>query len=824
MIDNRSRTIFGGMIAASLLFLAPTLAIGAEQRLLPPSARLVGPNARQRFVVERTEGSVGTADLTSRAVFASDNPRVATVDQAGFVRPAGDGLATITATVDGQVARASISVENQESNESWSFRNHVEPILTKQGCNSGACHGAAAGKNGFRLTLRGYAPEVDHAALTRQALGRRIVKTAPQESLLLLKPTGAIEHGGGVRFATGSHEYQVIAGWIAAGMPGPSAGDAEIRSLRIHPAAVRMEPGQGQQVLVQAAYSDGRVEDVTHWAKFSSTDDGVATVDEAGRLKVSGRGEAYVSVWFASRVGRATVTVPFDTKLDPDVFAKAPRKNPIDEKNLAKLAALRIPPSPDAGDAAFVRRAYLDATGTLPPVGQVEAFLEDRDPDKRTKLVDGLLDRSEFVDYWAYKWSDVLLVSSRKLPGSSMWSFYQFVRRSVANNVPWDRFARSIVTAQGSTLSNGAANFYVMHRDPIDLTESTSMTFLGISLTCARCHNHPLEKWTQDQYYGFANLFARVKLKDGETTGDEVVANATEGEILHPRRGVAMPPQALDAPPIGAEETRDRRVVFADWLGRPDNPYFAKAAVNRVWSNFFGRGLVDPDDDLRASNPPSDEALLDWLVADFVAHHFDMKHLIRTIMTSAAYARSSLPVPGNESDVKFLSHYRVKRLPAEVLLDAISQVTEVATPFAGYPSGWRSLQLPDSKVDSAFLDSFGRPARIATCSCERSAEPSMAQALHLANGTTINEKLRSEASVAARSIARNDGDAAIVDRLFLSALARRPTPSERDRMLKALHDAAAGLTDPKAITTARRQAVEDLYWAALTCQEFLFNH
>jgi hypothetical protein len=824
MIHTLARTIFGGMIATSLLYLAAAQAIGAELRLLPPSARLVGPHARQRFVVVQGDGSVASADMTPHAVFATDNPRVATVDRDGFVRPTGDGLATITATVDGRVARASISVEDHDRDEPWSFRNHVEPILTKQGCNSGACHGAAAGKNGFRLTLRGYAPEVDHAVLTRQALGRRIVKTAPQESLMLLKPTGAIEHGGGVRFAAGSHEYRVIAEWIADGMPGPSADDPEIAALRIFPAAVRMEPGQGQQILVQAVYSDGRVEDVTHWAKFGSTDDGVATVDDAGRLKVSGRGEAYVSILFASRVGRVAVTVPFDTKLDPEVFSRAARRNPIDEKNLAKLAALRIPPSPDAGDAAFLRRAYLDATGTLPPVDRVEAFLEDRDPNKRIKLVDRLLDSPEYVDYWAYKWSDVLLVSSRKLPGPSMWSFYQFVRQSVAKDVPWDRFARSIVTAQGSTLTNGAANFYVMHRDPIDLTESTSMTFLGISLTCARCHNHPLEKWTQDQYYSFANLFARVKLKDGETTGDEVVANATEGEVLHPRRGVAMPPQALDGPIVGAEETRDRRVVFADWLGRPDNPYFARAAVNRVWSNFFGRGLVDPDDDLRASNPPSDEALLDWLVADFVAQHFDMKHLIRTIMTSAVYARSSLPLPGNEADMKFLSHYRVKRLPAEVLLDAISQVTEVPTPFAGYPSGWRSLQLPDSKVDSAFLDSFGRPARIAACSCERSAEPSMAQALHLANGTTINDKLRAEASVAAKSIARNDGDAAIIDRLFLSALARRPTPSERDRMLKALREAVAGLADPKAIATARRQAVEDLYWAALTCQEFLFNH
>jgi hypothetical protein len=819
-----TRTTLGWMIAASILTLVPSLSIGADLRLLPPSVRLVGPHARQRFVVERTAGSIGTADLTAKAAFATDNPRVATVDQDGFVSPVGDGLATVTATSDGQIARASISVEDHDRDEPWSFRNHVEPVLTKQGCNAGACHGAAAGKNGFRLTLRGYGPEIDHAVLTRQALGRRVVKTAPQESLMLLKPTGAIEHGGGVRFAVGSLEYRVFAEWIAAGMPGPSDRDPEIRALNLLPAAVRLEPGQSQQILVQAVYSDGRIEDVTHWARFASTDDGVTAVDDRGKLKVTGRGEAFVSVGFASRVGRVMVTAPFALKPDPKVFAGAPRHNPIDEKNLAKLTALGIPPSPDAGDAAFLRRAYLDATGTLPPASQVEAFLKDSDPNKRARLVDRLLESSQYVDYWAYKWSDVLLVSSRKLPGPSMWSFYQFVRNSVAKNVSWDRFARSIVTSQGSTLSNGAANFYVLHRDPIELSESASMAFLGLSLTCARCHNHPLEKWTQDQYYGFANLFARVKLKDGETAGDEVVANAAEGEILHPRRGIAMLPQPLDAPPMAEGDPRDRRSVFADWLTRPDNPYFARAVVNRVWSNFFGRGLVDPDDDLRVSNPPSDEALLDWLVDDFVAHQFDIKHLIRTIMNSAVYARSSLPVPGNESDTKFLSHYRVKRLPAEVLLDAIAQVTEVPTPFDGYPAGWRSLQLPDSQVASSFLDSFGRAPRIATCSCERSSEPSMAQALHLANGTTVNEKLRSESSIAAKSVARNDRDDAIVDRLFFAALARRPTSAERDRMLKALKESTAGLTDAKAIATARRQAVEDLYWAVLTCQEFLFNH
>jgi hypothetical protein len=819
-----SRLVFGWMIATLAAALGNVQGAGTDVGLLPPAARLVGPHARQRFIVERSVGPVGTADVTSKAVFTIDNPRVAKVDANGFVVPAGDGLATLLATVDGQTVRATISVEDHDRDESWSFRNHVEPVLTKQGCNSGACHGAAAGKNGLRLTLRGYAPEVDHAVLTRQTLGRRVIKTAPQESLLLLKPTGAVEHGGGVRFSPVSLEYNVIAEWIAAGMPGPTASDPEIKALTLYPSAVRLEPGDVQQILVQATYSDGRIEDVTHWSKFGGTDESVAAVDEMGLLKVTGRGEAYVSVWFASQVGRVTVTSPYETKLDPGVFASARRNNPIDEKNLAKLAALKIPPSSDAGDSVFLRRAYLDATGTLPPIDQVELFLKDRRPDKRGQLIDRLLKSPEFVDYWAYKWSDLFLVSSQKLPAPAMWSFYRFVRDAVARNVPWDQFARSIVTAQGSTLSNGAANFFILHRDPIDLTENASMAFMGLALTCARCHNHPLEKWTQDQYYGFANLFGRVKLKDGETAGDAVVANAAEGEILHPRRGIAMRPQPLDGAAMTLDDPHDRRAAFADWLARPDNPYFARAAVNRVWSNFFGRGLVDPDDDLRVSNPPSDQALLDWLVADFIAHRYDVKQLIRTILTSAVYARSSLPVPGNESDTKFLSHYRVKRLPAEVLLDAIAQVTEVPTSFSGYPAGWRSIQLPDSKVENAFLESFGRPARLATCSCERSAEPSMAQTLHLANGKTINEKLRSDSSVAARAIARKDDDDAIVDRLFLASLSRHATASENDRMKRALKDGTPGLKDDRAIATGRRQAIEDLYWAVLTCQEFLFNH
>ena len=818
----RSRSWIASLFVLLITSSAPLPA--SEIGLLPASARLNGPNARQRFLVEVREGDAWVGDRSAAASFAIDNPRVATVSSDGTVTPTGDGMATLSAVVGGQTARASISVENFGRETPWSFTNHVLPVLTKAGCNSGACHGAAAGKNGLRLTLRGYGPEVDYDVLTRQALGRRIVPTAPAESLFLLKPTGAIEHGGGVKFLPDSLEYRVLSGWIAAGTPPPRDDEARIVSLVAHPPAVLLKPGGRQQVLVQARFSDGRVEDVTRWAKFASTDDTVAKVDEAGLVKVEGHGEAGVTVWYASHVQLTTVSVPFETAVDRQVYAKAPRNNPIDEKNLAKLQALRIPPSPDAGDAAFLRRAYLDATGTLPPSDQVDAFLADKDPARRSKRIDLLLESPEYVDYWSYKWSDLFLVSSNKLPPPAMWAFHRFVRRSVAENVSWKEFARSIVTAKGSTLANGAANYFVLHRDPIDLTESSSMAFLGLSLTCARCHNHPMEKWTQDQYYGVASLFARVRLKDGGTPGDVVVSADSEGEMRHPRTGVVMAPQPLDAEAVPPGARGDRREAFADWLAGPENPYFARAIVNRVWRNFFNRGLIDPEDDLRATNPASDEPLMDWLVEDFLAHGYDVKHLIRTIMNSAAYARSSVPVPGNAADGKFLSHYPVKRLAAEVLLDAMARVTEAPTSFAGYPAGWRSLQLPDSKVESTFLSSFGRPERVSTCSCERSAEPSITQALHLANGSTLNEKLRAKDGAVAKAIASKAGDDAILDGLFRVALSRRPTPSERSRLQKSLGEASAGLSDSKAVESAHRQAIEDLYWAVLTSNEFLFNH
>ena len=705
-----------------------------------------------------------------------------------------------------------------------SFRNHVIPVLTKAACNSGACHGALSGKGGLKLSLRGYDPDSDYDSLTRQVAGRRVVKGAPELSLMLLKPTMKIGHGGGTRIQPGSPEFRILSDWIRGGARGPSEKDATVQKLEVSPQSIIRRPGESAILKVTAIYSDGRSEDVTRWVKFSSNENAVAAVDDSGKVKVNGTGETAITIWFSSKVAFATITVPFAAgNPKPEAHART-TKGYVDKLIFAKLDALGIPASPPASDSEFIRRAYLDSCGILPTADKVKVFLADSDPAKRAKLVDSLLMRSEFVDYWAYKWSDLFLVSSKKLNGRAVTSFYNWIRDSVRENRPWDRIAREIITAEGSTLENGAANFYVLHKDPIDQTETTTQAFMGMSVQCARCHNHPLEKWTQNQYYQMANLFARVRLKNGDQAGDVLVLTAQDGNVNHPRLGRPMPPAPLDGPSLALEDSGDRRKALADWLVAPKNPFFARAIVNRVWRNFMGRGLVEAEDDLRLTNPPSNPELFDALAADF-AGDYDLKRLIRTIMLSEAYQRSAAPTGINAKDDRFYSRFLVRRLPAEVLLDAVSQVTGVPTDFPGYAKGTRTLQLRDSQVSTVFLASFGRPERAQTCSCERQDDPTVAQALHLANGETINQKLRSSSSVVESLFESEATDDEVIDRLYLSALSRHPTDSERTKLRRVLAEAP---DDPFAPDTerraTRRAALEDLFWAVLTDKEFLFNH
>jgi hypothetical protein len=834
-------------LISAISICATASAAASDMKVLPTETALVGPEATQRLIIESLADGKFVGDVTDAAKIESCDPSVVTVDALGVLRPAGDGEATITATIGDRQATARVTVTKFNEEFTWSFNNHVIPAMTKLGCNSGACHGALAGKGGLKLSLRGYDPLTDHFVLTRQAGGRRVDLAEPERSLFLEKPTATIRHGGGKRIDVPSPAFQILSQWVAAGAPKPDETAPKVVGLEVFPDAVTAKPGDNQQVIVRALYSDGHAEDVTRWSKFSSSQDLVASADETGRVTVAGHGEASINVSYANLVAFARITSPMPNEILPKVFAEAARNNFIDELNIKKLETLRLPPSPLCSDNEFIRRAYLDAAGILPTPEEVERFVADSAPDKRAKLIDNILERPEFIDYWTYKWSDLLLVSSRELPQSAMWAFFQWVRKSVAENKPWDEFAREILTATGSTLANGAGNYFVLHKDVTELTETTSVTFLGMSITCARCHNHPLEKWTQDQYYGMANLFSRVTLKNGERGGDLVVFASTTGDIAHPRLGVPMLPRPLDdtnpaAPTL--ESTADRRAYFVDWLTRPDNAFFARAIVNRVWTNFLGRGLVDPEDDLRLTNPSSNEELFAALAKDFVTpgasgRAYDVKHLIRTIMNSATYQRSSVPLPENIADDRYYSHYLIRRLTAEVALDAYSQVTGVPTPFTqlrsaagdalenslSYPLGTRALQLPDSLVASQFLLAFGRPDRVQTCSCERQQDSSVTQALHLNNGETLNNKLRDSKCRVEKWLEEKVSDSAAIDGVFLLALARRPTDAERQKLAAVFAESATeAATDEKVATEQRRQMLQDLFWAVLTDREFLFNH
>jgi hypothetical protein len=703
-----------------------------------------------------------------------------------------------------------------------SFRNHVVPVLTKLGCNSGACHGAAAGKNGFSLTLRGYDPPADYDAITRQAGGRRVNRLEPARSLLLLKPTEVVPHLGGRKFEPGSAAYQILARWVASGTPAPSDADPRVEALEVTPGDSTLAPGTVTPLDVRARFSDGTTENVTAWAKFQSADETVAQVDEQGRVTVKAPGETAISVSFLTGVAMTRVRAPFPAPVPEAVFAAAARHNRIDDLVLAKLRQMQIPPSGLSSDGVFIRRAYLDAAGILPTRAEAEAFIADTAPDKRARLVDALLRRPEFVDYWAYKWSDLLLVSSRSLSRNNVRAFYGWIREQVAANTPWDRFVYQLTTASGRTDENGAANYFLIHRNPTDIAENYTQAFLGLTLTCARCHNHPMEKWTQTDYYGFANLFARVAMKEdggASAKGDTVtVVSTAEGDILHPRLGVAMPPRPLDGVPMPSHATGDRRAYVAAWLTSPANAAFARTIVNRVWANFFGRGLVHPFDDLRYTNPASNEPLLEALSAEFVAGGYDLRALMRTIMLSAAYQRSAETTPGNEKDDRFHSRYLTRRLPAEVILDAFSQVTGVPEDFGGYPRGTRALQLRDTRVDSYFLTVFGRPERVVTSSSERMQDPTLPQALHAINGETLNRKLMADDGRLAQLVAAGRSNGEIVDELFWSALSRPPAARERTALLGRIGD-GQGL-DP----AVRRRNLEDVAWALLTSTEFLFAH
>jgi hypothetical protein len=801
--------------------------------ILPANSKLLGANQRQQLLVESVVDGRFTGDTTKKAKFATNNPAVATVTDAGVVLPAGNGEAMITATIDGASVTATVIVDGMSEDVVHSFRNDVQPVLAKMGCSSGACHGALAGKGGFKLSLRGYDAVADHRAITRDARGRRIEPIDPGRSLLLLKPTMAVPHKGGLRFDVDSPGYEILAQWIAAGAAPPREDDPIIQELEVFPGEVVLQPGDRQRLIVRAKYSDGSVRDVTEWAKFAATNEAVATVDDGGRVQLVGHGGGAVTAWFSSKIANVRITSPYDAEVPSSIFADAKRNNFVDELVLKQLQLLNLPPAPAADDATFIRRAFLDTIGKLPTADDVRAFLADQAPDKRERLIDSLLAREEFVDYWAYQWSDLLLVNGTRLRPDAVKAFYSWIRQRVSENLPWDEFARQIVLARGSSIENGATNFYALHQDPETMTENISQAFLGLSIGCAKCHNHPLEKWTNDQYYAMSNLLARVRAKGwgGDArSGDGVrtVFVADRGDLIQPSTGLPQPPAPLDGKPLATDELDDRREHLADWLTSPANPYFARAITNRLWANFFGVGLVEPVDDLRLSNPASNEELLS-AAADYLSKHdYDLKSLMRVILRSAAYQRSGSPADSTVNDNRNFAHYYPRRLMAEVALDAISQVTGTPTEFSQieypgadfvktefYAKGTRAIELYDSAVVSRFLRTFGRHQRMVACQCERSNEPSLVQALHISNGDTILHKLAAKEGKLESLITSGLPNYRIIEELYLSALSRYPTDSELAQILAVLNEAPDG---------ERRTVLEDVFWAVLSSREFLFNH
>jgi hypothetical protein len=787
--------------------------------ITPGEFTIRGADDVQRLLISGalSQGGDGrTFDYSRQAAYVSSDPKVVVVTKEGVVLPKGNGSAQITATFGTHqvVARAMVTGFGEEP--PVSFRNQVVPILTKLGCNSGGCHGKQLGQNNFKLSLLGFDTDFDFNALVKEARGRRIFPASPDNSLLLLKAVGAVPHGGGRRIDPASTEYGLLLRWIQQGTPKGSDKDPRVTSIQCFPKARVVGSNGKQQVLVTAFYSDGTRRDVTHEAQFKSNDLNLAAVDLTGLIHThDSTGDTSVMARYMGQVDVCNLSIPL-----AEIPAKAPvvvvpKNNYIDELVQRKWQQLKIVPSPLADDATFLRRAYLDVIGTLPTPAETRAFLADKSADKRAKLIDHLLQRNEYADFWAVKWGDLLRNQrqGQKEQQRGTFAFHAWIRNAFATNMPYDQFVRNIIAAQGTVDQHPPVIWYRTVRNLTHQTNDTAQLFLGTRINCAQCHHHPYEKWSQDDYYQLQAFFARMGRKSGETAQEPAIFVKLDGQVRNPVTNKIMQPRGLDGPELKIGEDDDPRHKLVDWMAAPKNPFFARALANRMWAHFMSRGLVEPVDDLRVTNPPSNPELLDALAQDFIQHKFDLKHLIRSIMTSSSYQLSSEPHVGNVHDKQSYARAYPRRLLAEVLLDAISTLTGVQENFGGLPKGTRAIQLPDESVGSYFLDVFGRPTRETPCECERPREANLAQALHLLNSGDLHNKIASANGRIASMLKAKKKDAEIVEELFLLAFSRLPRVEEMRNGL----DYVAGEND-------RRAAFEDVLWALLNTKEFLFNH
>jgi hypothetical protein len=786
-------------------------------RVVPAVIRLDSPEASDQVLVfgKRDDSQV---DLTRRATFKLAAPGIAEVSSTGRIKPLADGRTNLVVRVDGERAEVAVDVRGIRSPPPVSFRREITAMLSKAGCNAGGCHGKAEGQNGFKLSVFGYDPQFDHQAIVSQGRGRRVFPAAPENSLLLLKATGQLPHGGGHKIEPNSRWQRLVRRWIAEGMALDAETDDAVVQIAVEPAAVKL-PAKGEQQLRVVAFDGaGNARPVSAEADFQSNQDGIASVSRDGLVTATDvPGEAAILVRYLGHVAVCRVVRP---RGEGD-FARPPERNFIDRLAWDKLAELRIPPSALADEATFMRRVYLDTIGTLPTAEEARRFLadsadSDAGADKRQRLVASLLERPEYADYWTQRWSDLLQLDRDIVGTQATVAMTRWLREKIAENAPYDQFVREVLTAKGSTQAKSPAAFYRVQNDPEKLARSISQLFLGVRIECAQCHHHPFERWDQRDYFALAGFFTGIERKSAPGGGEKIV-DVDGKDLSHPRTGATVKAAALGAEPATFADERDRRRVFAEWATSGVNPYFARTIANRLWAHYFGRGLVEPVDDLRATNPASNEPLMQALAEHLVAVKFDLRAFTKTLLDSRLYQLSAATNAANHLDEQNYSHAAWKPLPAEVLLDAVSQATGVSEEFPGWPRGYRAIELWDNKLPSHFLDTFGRPKRQTVCACERGVEPSMAQALHLMNAGTTVGKIQHRDGRAAELARSNMPPDRIVEELYLATLSRFPSDEERRAMLAAF---AASPTNGDA----HRAAVEDVLWTLINTKEFVFNH
>lgn len=795
----------------------------AEYTVTPSSIQLTGKYAQTQLVVTAlVDGQIEASsdDATMQASYTSSNEEVVTVNAQGLLLAVANGTADVQVTVGDWMFSVSVVVEGVEQHPAIDFDFAIRPILSKAGCNMGACHASQHGKGGFILSVFGFDPRVDYKGIVKDELERRVDFIEPTNSLFLMKPTMKTPHGGGRRLTEGSVMYDTLVDWLKAGAPAPVSEPNEVVSVEVFPKRRVATVGSQQQLRVVANYADGSIRDVTPLSRFDSLDEGMLAVSESGLVTTNGRGQAGIMVRFEGKAEICMVTTPYSEQPNLDDWKN---NNFIDEFAIGKFEELGIAPSPMCDDATFVRRAYLDAIGSLPTPEEVKAFVDREDPAKREKLIDQLLGltgdplldiyNDRYAAYWTLKWSDLIRNSTDNLGEQGMWALHNWIREAFRVNKGMDQFVKEIITAKGSLYMNGPANYYQINSNPTALTESTSQLFMGVRLECAKCHHHPFESYSQADYYGMAAFFSRVGTKNSEEFGlfgrERVVVVQPSGEARHPRTGKNMVPTVLHGEQM--EHPLDRRIPLANWLASPDNSWFAKSIVNRYMSYLLGRGLVEPVDDLRSTNPATNEEMFTALAEYLEQNQYDVKKLVKVIMNSRVYQLSSQPTELNQAAGKFYAFYKVKRIAAEPLLDAINTATATTTKFQNLPAGTRAIELPDTNYPNYFLKTFGKPRRTSVCECERAPDENLAQALHTLNGDTINAKIDDANGRLGKLITAEKSDAEIIRELFLATWSRTPT-EEEIAVCKGIVGEAA----------ERKEGLGDVLWALINAKEFIY--